>query len=301
MSKIIKLKAGLGNQMFQYAFYRLLELKYQINDIYLDTSYYSHPSFKKYLEFGIDKLCVNYRIAKKSDLKAIHTIYNSFKPHHFFHRLIVALQSKFNKNYYFEKNRAYINIETILNYSYFDGYWQSWRYIEPIKQALYLEFKPKNGLSNLSIKSIYKYKELNSVFVGIRKGDYSSSKKNVNHYGTPSIDYYKKAIEIIYSKVHEPFFIIFSDDIEWVKHNIDFKMLGVKEDSIEFRNDEFVFSSFEEMFVMASCKHAIISNSTFNFWGAWLLENNNKIVVAPKEWFKDGKPIDIIPPNWIKI
>ena len=299
--KIVKLKAGLGNQMFQYAFYKLLLIKYDIKDAFLDISYFSHKDYQKYLKNGLEMTSATYIVANKNDLKKISVPYNGFKPHHFLHRLVSLIQMIFNKHYFFEKNRGYIDPSSILKYSYFDGYWQSWRYLEPIRKELIADFLPKHHLSTITKNAIQNLQTKNSVFIGIRKGDYSQSSKSVKHYGLPSISYYDKAINLIKSRVVNPYFVIFSDDIDWVKNNINFKAFGIENDALEFREKESVFNDFEELYVMASCKHAIVSNSTYNFWGAWLISNNNKIVVAPKEWFKDGKPIDIIPPDWIQI
>lgn len=299
--KIVKLKAGLGNQMFQYAFYKLLETKYGVKDVLFDTAYFKHPYFRKYFDSGINMLAVSYHVAGKKELHALHVPYNGFKPHRFLHRLVVATQAVFNRRYYFERKRDYVEIEPILRYSYFDGYWQSWRYLEPIQDVLLKEFKPKNELSAQTQSYIDKFSSLNSVFIGIRKGDYTASTKAASHYGAPSADYYEKAIRIILNEVKDPYFVVFSDDIDWVKDHFDFKSMGIGDDRIEYRDKQTIVSNFEELFVMASCSHAIISNSTFNFWGAWLIKNNEKVVVAPEEWFKDGKTIDIIPPTWIKI
>ena len=299
--KIVKLKAGLGNQMFQYAFMRLLQVKYGIKDVRLDVSYFDSPNFRKYLESGIDLLNVEYKIAAREDLRQFHIPYNNRTPHTFSHRLVSASQALFNSRYYYEKNRDYVNVESILKYSYFDGYWQSWRYLEPIRDLILEEFKPKAGLSEKTNKYIEKFSALNYVFIGVRKGDYTESSKSTNHYGAPSLDYYKKAVPLVLERVKDPYFVIFSDDIEWVRNNIDFNEAGISDNQIEFRTEDRIVSNFEEMYVMASCKHAIISNSTFNFWGAWMIDNPDKVIVAPKNWFKDGKPIDIIPPEWIQV
>lgn len=299
--KVVKLKAGLGNQMFQYAFMRLLQEKYKVDETLLDVSYFDSDNFRKYLTEGIDLLSVKYNIATKDDLKIIHVPYNNSKPHTFSHRIISATQALFNSGYYYEKDRGYVNVDDILNHNYFDGYWQSWRYLEPIRSLLTEEFKPKQTLSDKSLEYIKQYRSCNSVFVGVRRGDYLANNKEANHYGAPVIDYYKRAISKIKEMVNNPFFIIFSDDIQWVKDNLTFEDAGVSSTQIDFRDKEKIYSNFEEMYVMAACKHAIISNSTFNFWGAWMINNPDKVVIAPKDWFKDGKPIDIIPPEWIKI
>lgn len=287
--------------MFQYAFCKLLETKYGLDNVLIDTSYFSRKNVKKYLENGLQMLSVDFTIASKKDLKRIGVPYNSFQPHHFLHRFVAGMQALFNKKYYFEKNRQFVDVDSILKYSYFDGYWQSWKYLEPVNGIILKDFQPKNGLSSLTKESTERYKRLNSVFVGVRRGDYAKSSKSLKMWGAPSIHYYEEAVRIINEKVENPFFVIFSDDIEWVKDNLNFEILGISKRQIEYRDKSLIFNNFEELFVMASCKHAIISNSTFNFWGAWLIENKEKVVIAPKEWFKNGDQIDIIPPYWIQI
>ena len=299
--KIVKFKAGLGNQMFQYAFLRLLQTKYGFEEVLADTSYFEHKDYKKYLDSGINLLSVEYCTASKKQLHRILVPYNGFEPHRPMHRLVVGSQAILNPNYYFEKNRDYVNVSSILKYSYFDGYWQSWRYLEPVRDLLLKEFQPKSKLSKKTQGFVSKYRSMNSVFVGVRKGDYTESSKSTEHYGAPCLEYYKKAIAIILDKVDNPFFVVFSDDIDWVKEKLDFRQAGILDGQIEYRDIEKIHSNFEELYVMASCKHAVMSNSNFNFWGAWMINNPDKIVVAPIEWFKDGKPIDIIPTEWNRI
>lgn len=299
--KVVKLKAGLGNQMFQYAFARLLEIGYGIDDVRIDISYFDNPGMRKYLDNGIELLNVHYKVASKDDLKTIRVPYNNNTPHHLQHRLVAASQALLNKNYYFEKTRQYQDVNSILKYSYFDGYWQSWRYLDPIKEIVRKEFTPRNKLSSQSQEYINRYRTCESVFVGVRRGDYLANNKEAKHYGAPSIEYYERAIKLANERLGNPTFIIFSDDIEWVKQTLDFTRGGIDTNKIEYRTSEKIYDNFEEMYVMSSCKHAIVSNSTFNFWGAWLEDNQNKLVIAPKDWFKDGSPIDIFPPRWIQI
>ena len=134
----------------------------------------------------------------------------------------------------------------------------------------------------------------NSVFVGIRRGDYLK-KANIRKYGMTDVGYYVKALDYIVNHVENPVFYVFSDDINWAKANIIFP------EKVIFRDKECQVSDEEELFLMASCKHAIISNSTFNWWGAWMINNPNKIIIAPEKWFKDGEKIDIIPDDWIRM
>lgn len=201
------------------------------------------------------------------------------------------------QKYYFEKNMNYINIGKILNYEYFDGYWQSWRYLIGIEDELKQEIQLKN-ISNSLKKLINIISSQNSVFIGIRRGDYLSE-SNIKKFGILDLNYYLKGIEIIKRKIQNPTFYVFSTDIEWVKRNMSFHEKLV-EDVIY--NDSFKnLSDEEELFLMAACKHAIIPNSTYYWWAAWLINNKDKIIIAPKKWFADGTPIDIVPESWIKL
>ena len=287
--------------MFQYAFARLLQEKYNVNNVFLDTSYFDNSFAERYLKNGIELLNVNYQVADKNLLHKHFFLYNDFTPHHFMHRSVAGIQAILNPAYYFEKDRDYRKVENIINHIYFDGYWQSWRYLDPIDNILREEFKPRNSLAEQTLSFIKKYSAKKAVFIGIRRGDYASSSVSCKHYGVTSIEYYKQAITQIVKRIHNAFFVIFSDDIEWVHSQINFNEFGISKEQIEHRDRDKIVSDFEEMYVMASCKHAIISNSTFNFWGAWLIDNPKKIVIAPKDWFKDGSPIDIVPPTWLKI
>ena len=110
------------------------------------------------------------------------------------------------------------------------------------------------------------------------------------------MEYYQKAINIVKKEFHDPFFFIFSDDIEWVKENLKLDTNNVLFIDWNKGND-----SVYDMFLMSKAKANIIANSTFSFWGAFLNEES-KITVCPRKWFNQGfKDPDIIPESWIRI
>lgn len=298
--KVVNFKGGLGNQMFQYAFLRRLETQFGINDIYGDFSFYAANKCRKP---DIFKMNVKCKRVQESDLKNIF-IFKSSNTNGFDvnkNRIQTGLEALFNRKYFFEKSRDVVNLSKILNYHYYDGYWQSWQYLEGIENLLREEFMPVDKLNWQTIQSINKYEKINSVFVGVRRGDYFADKKSGKHYGETDLAYYKNAIRVINSRLENPVFIFFSNDIEWVKKNMQAASMNLMDEQIIYREKKDIYDDFEELFVMGACRNAIISNSTFNFWGAWLIDNSNKIVIAPKQWFKDNKTIEIIPPGWIKI
>lgn len=129
----------------------------------------------------------------------------------------------------------------------------------------------------------------------IRRGDYVANPKIAAYHGVCGMNYYQKAVQIIKEKITNPTFFIFSDDINWAKEN--------------FKGDEYYFVSnkeikeTEDLILMSLCKHNIIANSSFSWWGAWLNKNHEKTVIAPRHWLNIKKDIagKVLPDSWIKI
>ncbi len=289
--KIIKLKGGLGNQMFQYAFAKLIEQKTK-EEVLVDFSAYTSLKGDVVRVPRIVNFSISLLPAEKRDVSGICCFSHYGNSQSFFYRIGIFAEKTLNKKYFWEPHRAYINVDEILKYSFFDGYWQSYKYIEPVFEDLKKEFVPRNPLSEKTCIMQEKISKENAVFIGIRKGDYEAE---VSHYGSFSENYYISAIKKIEESVENPIFYIFSNDIEWCKTNIDWGNRNVI-----FRNKEDQTDDFEELILMASCKHAIMVNSTYHWWGAYLINNPDKIIICPEKWFFDDKPIDIIPPQWIK-
>ncbi|MDE7268917.1 MAG: alpha-1,2-fucosyltransferase [Acetatifactor sp.] len=298
--KIVKVKGGLGNQMFQYAFHRLLQEKYHCEDVRLDLKYYGEAGVDDIRLSRLGRMHTRFQAATDAELRKICLFKHEGNPLSRSYRIKVGLDAKLNKKYFFENNRAYRDVPGLLHYQYFDGYWQSWRYLEPIAGQLKQEFTC-DTLSERTLEYRKLFSGMNSVFVGVRRGDYFDNEKLANHYGRTDVEYYKKAVAYMKEKLDNPVFVFFSNDMPWVKEYLNGEVLGLEADSIIYREEQDITDDFEELFVMRSCRNAIVTNSTFNFWGAWLMENSDKIVVTPKDWFKDGKPIDIIPDDWVRI
>ena len=294
--KIIKIKGGLGNQMFQYAFAKYVE-KNSGEKSKLDFSAYTellNDDIRKprLLKFNLSSSVASDEEIKRATMLKLGGKYLSFQ-----YRVKIFLEAVFNPKYFLEWKRGeFISLNKIMKHSYFDGYWQSIDYIEPIKEQLFRDFIPNNELSDKAKEQMEEMQAHDSVFVGIRKGDYTADASARNHFGVITNSYYLKAMEYISSKVESPVFYIFSNDIEWCQQNLDFKNYKVV-----FRDKEMQTDDFEELMIMSSCKHAIISNSTFNWWGAYLIKNPVKEIVCPLRWFNDNTPINIIPTGWNKI
>lgn len=179
---------------------------------------------------------------------------------------------------------------------YVRGQFQSEEYFKGIENILRDEFTLKQPLDSRYKELLDKIKSVQSVSIHIRRGDFMSV---VTNNPLMPVSYYKNAVEYIKEKIPSPHFFIFSDDIEWAKKNLSFI------EQIEFVSQPDM-CDYEELTIMSRCKHNIIGNSTFSWWGAWLNIHPDKIVISPKNWLGDTERNKIyvshlLPESWIQI
>ena len=169
---------------------------------------------------------------------------------------------------------------------YLDGYWQSEKYFKESSDLIRKDFKPSDEIvTKLSSTPLI---DTNTISLHVRRTDYVTSN---GYHPVQSIEYYQKAIETIGDY---DYIFVFSDDIKWCKDNLKF-------DNMVFMEG---FTDIEDLYLMSMCKHNVIANSSFSWWGAWLNNNIDKKVVAPLKWFGDTANLNtsnIIPDNWIKL
>jgi hypothetical protein len=180
--------------------------------------------------------------------------------------------------------------------TYLQGYWQSERYFSHFSRTIRtdFQFQEYNDPSFDELKS--RIENENSIFLHIRRGDYLSNPSTLALHGICSLDYYLKAVSIISSNISQPVFYIFSDDLNWANDNLS---INFPHHFVEGNSGLY---SFRDLHLMTLCRHSIIANSTFSWWGAWLNANPDKIVIAPRRWFANRpQPTDLYPPSWILI
>lgn len=285
---IVKLIGGLGNQMFQYALGRHLSQK---NKVELKIDITGFESYKLH-KYSLDAFNIKKILASKSEI-------DKFKKYQTRHGKKWFLYNKFiadNSKYFQEKSFAFDPAVLKLNDDvYIDGYWQSEKYFKEIESTIRADFSfiLNQGEKDLHISKLIN--NCNAVSIHIRRADYVTSATTNKTHGSCPIEYYEKAIDTVVEKINDPMFFVFSDDHNWAKQNIKNKYPIVY---VNHNNSDY---NYQDMRLMASCKHNIVANSTFSWWGAWLNQNPNKIVVAPKKWFADASKNegDIVPPTWI--
>lgn len=264
---ITRLIGGIGNQMFEYAAGRAVAERTG-QELKLDISAYKYDAKRQY------------------SLSCFNTIENFLDVKNYFRA------KQYNEqHFHFDPDL----LKTSGNI-YMNGYWQSEKYFKDIEDIIRKDFtfkefvKPKND----SVKSEIQMHHNNSISIHVRRGDYVSNPQTNEYHGVLPIKYYEKAASIITDKIKDPYFFIFSDDINWCKSN--FK-LDYPTRFVEGNRD------WEDMQLMVYCKNHIIANSAFSWWGAWLSPFKEKIVISPKDWFA-GADLDIkdlIPERWIRL
>jgi hypothetical protein len=283
---IIKLMGGLGNQFFQYTVGRNLAL---LNGAVLkiDISFYRNRKDRSYF---LDRFNIVGDIASSDDIENFYSLRNRIKQAilTYYHRPIV-----YEKNVQYDKNILELKGDKYLQTHY--G-WQSEKYFIGISDKIRKELILKNEfkLSEPDIES--DIRNSNSVSIHFRRGDYVDNQLTNECHGVCSLEYYYKAIELIKQKTDNPKFFIFTDDADWIRKNF------IVEDPITFVSN-MKREDYYELMLLSLCKHHIIANSTFSWWGAWLCEYGRKIVIAPEKWFNDKNydAKDIVPEAWIKI
>jgi hypothetical protein len=175
-------------------------------------------------------------------------------------------------------------------YCYVQGYLQSERYFLHIRDILIDELQLKKRIPE-SGGDLFIDPNIQTVSVHVRRGDY------VNQGISLNTDYYKNAFMYIESKLQNVEYCIFSEDLAFCEANLDLENRRYR-----LMNAERKYTDYEELLIMVKCRHHIIANSSFSWWGAWLCRNPDKIVIAPAKWV-EGETIerDTVPSSWIKV
>ncbi len=281
-----RIRGGLGNQLFQYCVARRLADRLGVN-VGLDIREYNEDSA---FEMGLHRfnLRAEYNpeglIRHKKDGKLSYVwdvILGNQK--HVYQEPFLGFDS---------------DVLSLSNGTYFKGYWQSEKYFKDTKEQILndLTITEKPSAENANV--LKQIDNCLAVSLHIRRGDYVSNSGYNAAHGTCDLAYYQRAVAHLVDRIGKDIVVFaFSDDPEWVAENLKLPV------DVKYMGHNSSQKNYEDLRLMSNCKHHIIANSSFSWWGAWLNKDPNKVVIAPQVWFADPKMSnpDILPSEWMTI
>jgi hypothetical protein len=286
---IVRLVGGLGNQMFQYAAGRAHALACG-SDLLLHVADLEKTwtPRKCVLE---NAFRIPARIAEPEDVARVLEWKTPLRK--------VLLRRNFfglrGKRLVVEPQFTYWSeIRAAESTCYLAGYWQSERYFSDIANRIREDFCFRDELTHDNEVVRSEIASSVAVSVHVRRGDYVTNPKIAAFHGVCAPEYYERAVAHIRSRYGSARFFVFSDDIDWARTHIP-----VPAGSCFVAGNAGV-ADYRDMHLMSLCHHHVVANSTFSWWGAWLGAEQDKIVVAPKNWFDSAQQdtSTLFPPAW---
>lgn len=283
--KVILIFNGLGNQMSQFAYY--LAQKQRHRDVYY---IYQPPTVcEDHNGYELDKV---FSIPKEKFYSTpIRWLYNLYKHKPKLRKIVGSFVWIYEEktNYDFDPEV----FQKTHKICFFFGGWHSEKYFIDIKNIILNKFKfnqKKLNSNSISWAQII-CENVNSVAVHVRRGDF------VNHWMWKDIanaDYYDRAFHFIDNKISNAVYFVFSNDIDWCKTHFLNK-------SLYYVDCNSGGDSWQDLYLMTLCHHHINANSTFSWWGAWLSNFDDSIIIVPSKFRNDIDSKDIYPDTWIKL
>lgn len=300
-----RLMGGLGNQMFQYAAARALALR-RGAEVQLDLSSFATeavgvtPRHYELNPFPIAAETVSDAILASAD--AARPATGLFAPGTRISRVLRRVgwgrAEATGVNYYrephyrFDPGLAAQPLPLLM-----EGYWQSERYFVEAADTIRRELTPSAPLEPENAATAAEIDGVEAVSVHVRRGDYVTNATAATFHGTCSLDYYRAAVDLVRQRVARPHLFVFSDDRVWMRDNLHFDL------PTTYVSANPPDRGFRDMQLMSRCRHHIIANSSFSWWGAWLNPRRDKLVVAPERWFAghSNDTSDLLPQDWIRV
>ncbi|EHH01146.1 alpha-1,2-fucosyltransferase [Paraprevotella clara] len=276
--RLIKMTGGLGNQMFIYAMY--LKMKTIFPDVRIDLSdmvhYQVHYGYEMNKVFHLPRteFCINRSLKKIIEFLLFKTILE---------RKQGGSLVPYTRKYHWP-------------WIYFKGFYQSEKYFagieKEVREAFVFDIR---RASRRSLRAMQEIKaDPHAVSIHVRRGDYLLEKHWKALGCICQSSYYLNALAELEKRVKHPHYYVFSEDLNWVRQNLPL----IKAEFIDWNKGE---DSWQDMMLMSHCRHHIICNSTFSWWGAWLNPLPDKIVIAPERWTQTTDSADVVPESWLKV
>lgn len=282
---IIKLSGGLGNQMFEYALYQSLKAKGK--EVKIDDTSDYRAADRRPMQLGI--LGAQYERAAEEEI--VQYTDSSMKMTDRIRRKLTGRKTLA----YREKDMEYDPEVFERDPVYLEGFFQSEKYFADVRQEVRNSFTfPDLKLTENYRNYLKMIEDANAVSIHVRRGDYLAASHNGIYEGICTVDYYERAIAYIRERCPDAVFFLFTNDVEWTKQNLS----GDGRIIVEGGTED---TGYMEMYLMSRCRHHIIANSSFSWWGAWLNDSKEKIVAAPSRWLNGKECRDIYTEDMVRL
>lgn len=288
--KIVNIIGGLGNQMFQYALYKALQKKFPTEDVKIWTGafrgYGKHNAYELERVFGLKT-----EAASTAEMMHIAYPYVHYRLWQAGFHLLPQRRTMFKEQVF---GHYYADVLERQGDCYYDGYWQNEKYFSDIRTELLKTFVPTD-IDEKNAETARQLATSNSVAIHVRHGDFL---KLPVYRDICGLDYYQQAIAEIQHRTQVDTFCIFSNDMDWCREQIVPLLKGTAYIAADWNTGE---KSYLDLYLMSQCRHNIIAHSSFSWWGAWLNQHNDKLVIGPRKW-NNLKTSDFeLSPEWFKI
>jgi Glycosyl transferase family 11 len=275
---IVRLTGGLGNQMFQYAAGRALADRLGA-ELLLDTRAFEYVvAFRAYTRYAyaLSPFNLRARLATAADL-------NDWPAWVVEIGMRLRLVRPLFRRWYFESGITYDpSVVTLRESISLVGYWQSERYFIDCADRIRADFTLREPLAGANAKLLELARSANSVGLHVRRGDFVTLNDAAQVHGVCSIDYYRRAIDLVRKRCPECHFLVFSNDPQWARAELPLGASAVFVTGNEQQPEQ-------DLALMSACKHHIIANSSFSWWAGWLGYSPDQIVIAPSPWYLSPK------------
>ncbi len=295
---IVKIFQGIGNQLFQYAYGRALSMRTG-NAFKMDISYYinyaelTQYGFTYKREYGLNNFNIVEDVATAEEVHSAQTVDGSNRISYYLNRKINERAPYYRKKHVKEIDTVFDpNLLKVKDGSYIEGYYTSEKYFKEYRGQILKEFTLKKQVSEQNAEVIKRMQNTESVCISIRRTNFLSNPL----HNVCTEQYYNDGLKAMNDLVKNMRVFIFSDDNEWVLNNFH---IPYEHEFVTHNYPDF----YEDLRLMTNCKHHVIPNSTFSWWGAWLSQHPDKKIIAPHRWL-NSETIDystVIPEDWIKI
>lgn len=267
-------------------------------ELKLDISFYQQQKMRSY---GLNHFNIRASIASPADVAAVMGVYEC---KNLYQKLYCRVEALMPKHYYRHyKEDGWWGHEPglykIKGKVYLEGYWQHYKYFEQLDKQILDELTLEQSAEMQAYKVFDSViADVASISLHVRRGDYITDKNAADLMGILPLSYYERAIAYICERVDNPSFYIFSDDLDWAKDNLKINR------PVTFVDIDGGKKDYLELTLMSMCRHNILANSSFSWWGGFLNPNENKIVISPKHWVKqpdiNNKTI-LSFPQWVQL